>query len=130
MANYYAKARSNYFGVKDEKEFLKWTESHDFEVEVNEDGLFSISPSENDDFGGWPYYDPETDSEIDICEELSHHLQDEHVAVLQEVGNEKLRYLNGFSLAVNSKGEVKRVDIYDIYNIAKTLGNHITVAEY
>ena len=130
MANYYAHARSNYFGVKNEKKFKEWAENRDLDVEVDEDGLFAIFPSENDDFGGWPYYDNKTDSEIDICEELSHHLQDEHVAVLQEVGNEKLRYLNGFSLAVNSKGEVKKVDIYDIYELAKNMGKYVTSAEY
>lgn len=131
MANYYAYARSNYFGVKDEKKFIKWAESRDLEIEVDEDGLFSISPSENNDWSGWPYYNDETDSEINICEELSHHLQDEHVAILQEIGHGKLRYLVGFALAVNNKGEVKKIDIHnDIYEIAKNMGKHITIVEY
>ena len=141
MANYYATARSNYFAVKDEKAFREWTAllgltilepTHHDKVA---DGVprFGIAPGDFDE-GGWPScrYNEITgdDDEIDVIGQLSAHLADDEVAVLMEVGNEKLRYVSGTATAVNSKGEIAHLDLDSIYELARALGPNITLAEY
>ena len=141
MANYYATARSNYFAVRDEKAFRVWTTllgltilepTHHDKVS---DGIprFGIAPGDFDE-GGWPtsIYHEDTDvcEDIDVAGQLAVHLADGDVAVLMEVGNEKLRYVAGSAVAVNHKGETTSVDIDDIYQAALVLGPNITRAEY
>jgi hypothetical protein len=70
------------------------------------------------------------DYEIDIVAELTNHLADGEVAVLISVGNEKLRYIDGRAIAVNNKGEERRIDLGDIYELAAELGSHVTEAVY
>ncbi|MBN1534481.1 MAG: hypothetical protein JXA20_17540 [Spirochaetes bacterium] len=48
------------------------------------------------------------------------------MAVIEEIGHEKIRYLNGRAAAVNSAGDTKWITLYDIYTIAKDLGDHVT----
>ncbi len=142
MANYYATARSNYFAVKDETKFRQWAESHDLEVMTpnyperipHEVPRFAITPSDDSHHGGWPgsRFNEETqeDESIALHEELSLHLADGEVAVLMEIGNEKLRYLIGYTVAVNNKGETASMDLNAIYELAKPLGKTLTEAEY
>jgi len=142
MANYYATARSNYFAVKDEKAFREWAGllrltilKPDHRDKVA-DGIprFGIAPGDHDDSGGWPtmlWNKEACDFDaIDVAEQLSAHLADDEVAVLLEVGNEKLRYLTGAAVAVNSKGQGVRMDFESIYAVAANLGKNITRAEY
>ena len=141
MANYYATARSNYFAVKDEMTFRQWAESAGLKVldpnhsNKNADGncRFAITPDTGDE-NGWPTHrDNETTEEyddVDIYEELATYLKDGEVAVLMEIGNEKLRYLCGFATAVNSTGKIVRMSLEGIYDLAKELGSNITRAEY
>lgn len=81
----------------------------------------------NDDFGGWTstLFDDETGEEIanydDFLKELSTHLGKGWVAVLVEVGWEKLVYLTGCAQAVNWKGEVKGMYLDQIMDKAKSL---------
>jgi hypothetical protein len=142
MANYCATARSNYFAVTDEKSFRKWAETIDLSIlepdhrDQDDDGIrrLGITPRNHGDNGGWPSsrYNDETNEceDIDLPEQLSAHLADDEVAVLMEVGNEKLRYVNGTATAVNSKGETVYVNLESIYESARTLGANITSAEY
>jgi hypothetical protein len=134
MANYYSSSRSNYFKVKDTekfKDFLDSTRSLSF-IEDKEGRVGFLVETEE----GLPYYiyDEETgeESELDLAQELSQHLIDGEVAIYQEVGAEKLRYLVGYSVAVNSKGETITVNINDIYRIAQEElgGENITTCEY
>jgi hypothetical protein len=142
MANYYATARSNYFAVKDEKAFREWTAllgltilepTHHDKVA---DGIrrFGIAPGNGDDSGGWPtsIYHENTDEceDIDVSELLAAHLANDEVAVLLEVGNEKLRYVSGSAVAVNNKGKFVLMELNDIYHKARRLGKNITMAEY
>lgn len=46
-----------------------------------------------------------------------------------EVGSEKLRYLVGFATAVPSTGEIKTVNLQDIYDLAKDM-DEFTHVEY
>jgi len=130
MANYYGAARSNYFKVKDVdalKEDLKGTEI----MVDTRDGLVCLLCN---DEGGWPSWKLDSENfdeeEFVLTDVLASHLEGTHVAIIMEAGAEKLRYLTGYAQAVNAKGEVKTVSLDDIYDMAKSLGNHITRAEY
>lgn len=140
MANYYATARSNYFGVKDVQAFKEWCNKRSLEFwekselgDENEDSLFAITPLSYDS-GAWPiyHYNEETgkDKDFEIAEEICEHLKDGHVAILIEVGNEKLRYLNGYAIAVNNHGESKSINLNDITDMARELGQHVTEPEF
>ena len=122
MANYYASARSNYFRVKDSKVFEDWVNSIPglgiFTKQVADATLYAIYDN-GGDACGWPSYDPENDCEIDLTEELSAHLAEGQIAVLIEVGAEKLRYLVGHAVAVNWKGEVECLNLDRIYDLAE-----------
>lgn len=148
MADYYAHCRSNYFLVKDQAAFDAWIDLFDGALEAwrDDDGANAISSAFD---GGWPsvrhpmpphhvsqpLQDPTDDVSVtcqwedcDIVEELATHLAPGHVAVLQEVGYEKLRYLIGHAVAVNAAGDVEVIGLDDIYERAKRLGPHITQA--
>jgi hypothetical protein len=66
----------------------------------------------------------------DAVKLLATHLEEGWVAILQEVGAEKLRYITGFTLAVNHKGETESINIGNIYRKAESLGTNITRCEY
>lgn len=134
MANYYESARSNYFFVKDIEAF---------ETELEGTGLTVIKKDINNNLtqvallateDGWPEYkyDPDTyDSEELNWEGIFiRHLADNQVAVIMGAGAEKLRYISGWAMAYNNKGESVGVNIADIYNLAKELGSEITTATY
>lgn len=142
MANYYATARSNYFAVKDETAFRKWAECSELGIlepdhkEKPADGIrrFGITPQSGGDENGWPLsrLDPDTGEweDFDVCDELSSHLADNEVAILLEVGSEKLRYLTGTAVALNNKGGTVRLNLESIYKSARKLGVNITRAAY
>jgi hypothetical protein len=62
------------------------------------------------------------DDEIDVARELSEHLAEGSVAVLEEVGAERLRYLNGWAQAVDHRGEKITVTLDDVYAKAREAG--------
>lgn len=89
----------------------------------------------NDDSGSLPNFYADENKGIeydfdDFLKELATHLEEGWIAVMQEVGAEKLRYITGFSTAVNSKGEIENVDISEIYERAEKLGKYIERCEY
>lgn len=145
MANYYGVGRTNYFAVKSAEDFT--AEMANYPVEVitrdGEDGvtLYGLMDA-NSDGGGWdwsyvaemedengePY---ETDLEIDWAEVFARHLVDGWVAILMETGAEKYRYVSGYALAVNSKGESHEINLSrDIAKLALELGENVTDASY
>jgi hypothetical protein len=136
MANWYGSSRSNYFRVKESDAFLKWAEERGLGVFKNKEeaGLFAIHGGESTDDGSWPGYDMEGDTEIDLVTELAQHLANRQVAVLIEVGAEKLRYLTGVAIAIDPKGRVAELTLGDIYRKAarsfRIPENEITRAEY
>lgn len=77
-------------------------------------------------------YDEETgeETEIDYQEVFKRHLADDYVAIIVGAGAEKLRYISGYAIAFNNKGESVGVNLQDIYLLSKPLGNKITQAEY
>jgi hypothetical protein len=137
MANYYCSARTNRFKVTDVQAFKD--DMSRFEVEVHDGSEPNqVCVLNNDpDGSGWPnyIYNEETDDYdgIDFFLEVAKHLQDDEVAVFQEAGAEKLRYIVGYSVAVNNAGKKVYVSIDDIYKKARKLTSRpddITQAQY
>jgi len=136
MANWYGSARSNYFRVKDRDAFLNWADSRGLGVFKNDESsdLFAIYGGESTGDGSWPSYDVEGDTEFDLVDELAQHLLKGQIAVLMEIGAEKLRYLSGVAIAVNHKGRVVELTLGDIYRkaarIFRVAESEITQASY
>lgn len=134
MADWYGHARSNYFQVRDKDDFIQWAKDIG-DLEIIEDEQGRVGLISTDDFGGWPRVD--WDEAMDdvfgmdiILEMLASHLKNGSVAILMEIGSEKMRYLTGRAVAMNSKGESVEISISDIYQAAKHLGDEITEAMF
>jgi len=137
MANYYASARTNYFAVTDLEAFKADIESKTSSVQVvsqEKDGLTLVGLlGSDDDGGGFPFEYQDEDGEyveLDWAEVFKAHLEDGWVAIIMESGAEKLRYIAGYAVAYNSKGETVSLNLDDIYDKAKSLGTNITTATY
>jgi len=133
MANYVPFVRSNYFKVKDHAAFeafcKKW-------------GVKMIGGPDHDELVGFLggdevgiplcYYDSESGEHVEgrFMDDLATHLVDGWVALVREIGYEKMRYLVGYTVAVNARGESIEVSLDQIYDDAKRLGEHITPCEY
>jgi hypothetical protein len=121
--------------VKDREAFLQWTEKRGLGVFKSESHAehFAIHCADNES-SSWPSYDLENGTEIDLVAELAQHLPKGQVAVLMEVGAEKLRYLTGIAIAVNHKGRAAVVSLDDVYRKAactfRVSENQITRAAY
>lgn len=133
MANYYGTARTSYWLPKSRQELERELEPLPVTVVEHgtEPGLVAILC---DDEGGWPSYlideDTDEDVEIDIVDLIGRHLADDHVAVVMEVGAEKLRYLTGYAVAVNNRLERRQIHLDDIYDLARQLGPKVGHASY
>lgn len=118
MANYVATGRSNYFSVKDPEKLAEFCAKYNLESwHNNKKGLYAFTSANE----GGLYSDlgPDEPFHFDqFVQDLASNLQENQVAVYQEVGNEKLHYVNGYSLAVHSSGKVVEVSIEDIYEKA------------
>jgi len=152
MANYNTFTRSNYFKVKEYESFKNWVESmcymnFDIVEHTDDKGTYALL---SEDLEGASmisgYYFDEGDYEdcddiegikkelnvdkdgcyeVNVAKGLAEHLVDGEVAILMEIGKEKMRYLSGFAIAVNNKGETREVTINSIYEMAEELG-HVT----
>jgi hypothetical protein len=125
MANWYGAARSSYFTVEDEEAFRAWAKKRGLSLfeKTEPVKMFAITPNnEITDSGGWPWIENSTDDEEDntfsISEELSKFLQEGQVAILMEVGAEKLRYVTGVATAVDSTGKEITINLDLIYKLA------------
>ena len=136
MANYYGQSRTNYFLVKDAEAFK--AEMANYEVNVIEQQMhgetgYGILDADSDGGGlQWSQFNEETEDYDDLAWEdiIGKHLKDGSVCVLMETGAEKYRYLTGWAVAFNNKGESRRVNLTDIYDLAKELGTDVVLAEY
>lgn len=128
MANYIAIARSNAFRVKDSEALLAWAETLPgvtAEAVHGDPDRFVLLMLE-EDCAGWPTVRESEDDlhgeEFDLVSELAGHLAEGSVAVLEEVGHEKLRYLIGYAVAVNHLGEEIYVSLDEVYERAEAEG--------
>ena len=137
MANYYATARSNYFRVKNAQSFEDWCSKRHLDcwskpyTDIGD--RYAIAPN-TDMEAGWPYSDLDeaTDEyyEIDFPKELASHLDPRDIAILIEVGSEKLRYLTGEAVAVHASGKTICMSLDDIYDQAvRKFKGDITITE-
>jgi hypothetical protein len=126
MANYYGAARSNYFLLKDPDAFIEAVDDiQGLEYQrsrVLEEPYYMVYSSWPN---GWPslHIDNNGDEigDFDVLEFLSDHLADGEVAIIQEVGHEKLRYLFGQAMAINNKKEKRSIDLNLIMEMALEL---------
>lgn len=161
MADYSATARTNHFLVKDVAAFKADLDKFGITAaswdEAKRGAEFVVDEDENNkpqgaialfSFGTWPSLDEASvierlnidDEEIEVPEGhegihelVAAHLVEGEVAIFMEVGFEKMRYLGGIAVAVNSAGETRRVDLDNIYELAKELSSDnrtMTRAEY
>ena len=134
MADYIAQTRSNYFRVRSPRQFRRFCRRYGLEV-IRDDprgrlrqrygfiAYEAIPTGRTDAQGEW--------IETDFVGELAQQLARREVAVVMEVGSEKMRYLIGYACAVNGKGERIQLALTDIYRRAKeTFGVEPTLAEY
>ncbi|HEU5223139.1 MAG TPA: hypothetical protein VFU07_05585 [Candidatus Lumbricidophila sp.] len=88
---------------------------------LDEDSIcFSLGIDDNEDISLLPLGQLLAKVET-IFDLVALHLADESIAVFEEVGFEKMRYLYGAAIAVNSKGERREVLLGNIYDLAKEL---------
>lgn len=129
MADWWGFYRSNYFRVKDRELFLNWAkEIDDLDVLHAKDGVVAIT---GQFYGGWPHVRGEECEDFDLVEELAQHLAAGEIAVLVEAGAEKLRYITGDAVAVNSQGERVALSLGDIYQMAeRAFGRRPSEAAY
>lgn len=125
MANYVGKGRSNYFKVKDLKKFDDFiNEFEDLSIIKKVDDASNqlvgfLIESESGAIPSYVFNESLQDfEEVDFLSGLSKHLQEDQVAVIKEVGAEKMRYIHGCSTAVNARGETLFIDLGDIYEHA------------
>jgi hypothetical protein len=135
MANYYEASRSNYFAVKNLEAFKTAIEMFPIEIVSREekDGEILVGLLGDYENGfAWTYYDEDTEDDVEIVWEdiFKEHLADDSVAIFMGVGSEKLRYLSGWAVAYNNKGETRSVDLSSIYELGKELGSKMTEATY
>jgi hypothetical protein len=130
MANYTAATRTNYFRVKDAVTFEAWCHKHGLEFWKQAiEGLgacYAITADTFDDHG-WSRDDPDTNEPLDVPAELAKHLAPTDVAILYEVGSEKLRYLSGYAIAVAPNGRIVSVSIHDIDEVAREAFPNLTI---
>lgn len=151
MADFYSTARSEDFRVRDPQalraDLAAWGVVEDVEVHETSgapDGtVYLIART---DKGDWPSFEPDwvadrlgwydlDEDELDarvkalphaervarIEDLVAAHLVDGEVAVLMSVGHEKMRYVDGWAVAINAAGESRQVALSDIHELAKEL---------
>ena len=133
--NYIGSIRSNYFAVKDAEAYKAFLNQFGGDVELIEGegdrkGLVGFIVGRASDSGCLPTTKGPDEEDCDFIGELAPHLADGYVGVVIEIGSEGLRALNGNATAFNNEGEIRQVDLADIYDLAKGLGAQVTRAEY
>lgn len=143
MSDYLCMARSNYFQVKDVAAFLAafahlpvdiQTESGHRTPTADYTGRVGVFPRDDSypptGFTFWMDDEEDgTDGQValtDVLALIAPHLAANEVAVLHEIGHEKLRYLTAVAGAVNCEGVQQVWSMDDFYQVARTLGSQVT----
>lgn len=130
MANYYATIRTNYFRVTDEEKY-EWLfsglcgECEVLDFTFEKDGVIWHGFGSYSSIG---WINPDTeDADYDFdefCTLLSEIMPEDEAFIYTEVGNEKLRYISGFSVIVTKK-DIQVIDLISrsIDKAREMLGN-------
>ena len=112
MADYLGESRTNFFQVAPEKveAFKLWVSKMPLELVEHEGEGFCLLSNHK---GGWPTWQPDdNDMEgVDFAQQISQWLVPGTVAIMIEVGNEKLVALNGYTCAAHANGELVEVQL-------------------
>lgn len=136
MANYEPWARSNYFAVKDRAAFAAFCDRWHLQVlekPRREEPTTTEVGFLCDEEQGFPSYLEDVtgvDHDVDFMSELAMQLADGAVAIVMEIGHERWRYLVGYAVAVNAQGQKVGINLDEIYDRAKVLGQSLTSCEY
>ena len=124
MANYYGYARSNYVRIIDEEGLVKSLEGLSVKVYLSQDNP-ELSCLLCDNESGWmtARYDEESGEETEFSfeKDVMPFIAEGEVLIVQEIGNEKLRYLVGQSVAFVRKGDTVQsigIGMDNIYELA------------
>lgn len=94
---------------------LNWSEG---DAKSSPSDMVVMIYSDSPDGVSWPSWrfteEEEDEIEVDFPSELAEHLAPGEVAILEEVGSEKLRYLFGQAIAVHSDGRQLCMTLSDI----------------
>ena len=116
MADYIACFRTNRFPVRNAARFRVWIGTV-YGIDVIDEHQEDDKPAfEVGGYGSIPDLRDEDNElmEIDFIAELAGHLPEGEQAIITEVGHEELRYLVGFSVAVDHSGSRIEVNVDDI----------------
>ena len=134
MANFYSQGRTNYFTVTDGKSFetavhnMNEGASSPIELHGGGDNTYCLLFPEG--VPAWVYNeDTGEDYQFEMEDFIRGYLADGSVCIIMETGAENMRYLSGWSVAFNNKGERKAVSLDDIYEGLGSLGD-FTRCEY
>lgn len=155
MANWYGKARTNYFKVLDPEKFREEMAGYEVTVieswaphgdvpHIHEDDPPYVGLIAATEDGDWPSSilqegvdengDPWEDYvDIDFPEIVRPHLAEDQVALFFTVGNEKARYLTGHAVAVinTEDRDFLTINLDEIYDrVHKEWGIKTSRAEY
>ncbi len=134
MANETGAARSNYFRVKDETKFRACCSRLGLEVRecdtlIDGQKQFAVFM----DGETWPLSaeDPQTgeEYELSVSSELAEHLHDDDVAIFMDICSDDPWHIDGYAVAVNSRGQIEEVGLRMIYDRAGHLGKRMTACE-
>jgi len=135
MANYYGNGRSNYVKVNDIEKFKALCDERKLVCRVNDEtgevACFASNDNETGEITSIVFDEDGNYVELpSFFKEVAKLLIDDYIFIWQHIGNEKLRYFCGYSVAINSKG--KRIDISldDIYEKAEKLGSKVTLVQF
>lgn len=157
MANAEYRSRTNYFRVRNLKEFTDDLERYGIDYGnwgSQSDVIIDNSPHNKPanaialfTYDFWPMFDEEmvadrlelndgepVPQEYESIEDLiTAHLEETDVAIIMGIGMEKMRYLDGYAVAVNATGQKRALRLDDIYDLAKEIApqkNTVTQALY
>jgi hypothetical protein len=133
MSNFYARAASNTFHVRDEqalRDALKGLSIVVYPAAADSDPnhVYLVSEHEKGEWAKERYDETKReDVEVDLLALIAEHLEPGEVAVFKHAGADKARYIGARASAVNDRGETKTVDLDEIYGHAKALGGQVAI---